>query len=289
MSAKWNTSVIVTTYNSSDRLRLCLAAIEMQSVLPDEIVIADDGSTEEHVRVVEEIVERSSLKIVHAWQEDAGPRRSANRNNGVRHATGDYLLFVDGDAVLLPECVAVHLAESTPRHWLTGDGVWLTEDESSRATEEVIRSGRLDELWPGPDDPRCRNLRARARRFRMRAFMQWLWWSERQYRKLHARTIHFSVSRAALEKVNGFDEAFEGHGNEDADLGLRLQIAGFRGRTVADRARALHLYHEQAESGSSNADYHDRPRHGEFRCQRGLVSCGRPQHAGGCPDQRDSS
>ena len=286
MSSKWNTSAIVCTYNRSDRLRLCIASLEMQTVLPDEVVIADDGSSEEHVRVIEEIIGKSPLKIVHAWQEDRGFRLAASRNNGVRHASGDYLIFADCDVILSPDCLEIHVAHASPRHWLAGNALWLRADASQEITEEAIRSGRFDEMWPGPKDRRCIKLRARARRFRIRSFMQRLWGSERRFRRLHMKGVHFSMPREAIEKVNGFDEKFEGWGQEDGDIALRLQLAGFRGRTVGDLARVLHLHHERAQKAPANAEYFDRPRHGEFRCRDGLRAA--PDGAG-TPDGRSDA
>ena len=119
----WSVSVIVTTYNRADFLRLSLASLEMQTARPHEVVIADDGSDPEHVRVIEQLIERSPLKIVYARQEHDGFRLAASRNNGVRHATGDYLLFTDGDAVLFPDVLERHLAAAGRRHWVGGCGV----------------------------------------------------------------------------------------------------------------------------------------------------------------------
>ncbi|MHC4198395.1 MAG: glycosyltransferase, partial [Planctomycetota bacterium] len=91
-------SAIVTTYNRSGHLRNCIASLERQSRLPDEVVIADDGSDPEHVAAIERIMGASPLSVIYARQEHAGFRAAANRNNGVRHSSGDHLFFVDGDA-----------------------------------------------------------------------------------------------------------------------------------------------------------------------------------------------
>ena len=78
------------------------------------------------------------------------------------------------------------------------------------------------------------------------------------------------MPRAAFEAVNGFDETFEGWGWEDLDLGLRLQLAGFRGHNVVAESRALHLFHEPAACSSANREYYQRSRNGEYRCKMGL-------------------
>jgi GT2 family glycosyltransferase len=264
----WKVSAIVTTYNQSEKLRLVVASLEKQTVPLHEVVIADDGSSPEHEQCIEEIIRRSPLRIVHARQEHRGFRVAANRNNGVRHSTGDYLFFLDGDLVLLPDSLKQHVDASDALHWLTAFGLRLTEQESRAITEESIRSGAFERLWPGKDDPRWCDLREEAQYFRIKALKQIFWPSERRFRQLKLLGMQFSLPRAAFEKINGFDELYEGWGQEDLDLGLRLQIAGYKGRTLMDRSRAFHLYHKR----ESNLDYYHRPRHGEFYCARGLFS-----------------
>jgi len=195
---------------------------------------------------------------------------AANRNNAVRHATGDYLFFTDGDAVAFPDVLEQHLAVAARGCWVAGYGVRLTEQETERLTEDVIRSGRLEELWPGWDDPRGARLVKGAARFRRRALIARFWPSERRLRKLQLIGLQSSVPREAFERVNGFDEDFRGWGEEDLDLGLRLGLAGVRGRTVADVSRTLHLYHKALPATSQNLDYFRRPRRGKCRCDNGL-------------------
>jgi GT2 family glycosyltransferase len=114
-------------------------------------------------------------------------------------------------------------------------------------------------------------LRHEAAKFRRKAFLARWWPTERRLRKLMLITMQATVPRAAFERVNGFDETFRGWGEEDLDLGLRLQLAGLRPRGVIAASRVLHLHHEPAARGETNRDYYRRPRKGQFRCERGLV------------------
>ncbi len=266
----WSVSVIVTTYNRSDFLRLSLASAEVQTVRPHEVIIADDGSDPEHVRAIEGLVRRSPLRVVHAWQEHVGFRAAASRNNAVRRATGDYLFFTDGDAVLYPDVLEQHLAQAGPRRWVGGYCIRLTAEETARVTEELIRAGRLEEVWPGWRDPRQVKLARAAAKFRWRAWRQCFWRTEARMRRLQLITMQASMPRAAFEKVNGFDEEFQGWGDEDLDLGLRLQLAGLRARTVMDTSRVLHLCHDLLPRQGGNRAYYERPRHGQHRCAMGL-------------------
>ncbi len=266
----WSVSVIVTTYNRSDYLRLSLASIEMQTVRPLEVIIADDGSDPEHAQVIEELISRSSLRVVHVRQPHHGFRAAANRNNAARRAAGEHLFFTDGDAVLLPDVLERHCAAARPRRWVSGFCVRLTPEETAGVTEARIRAGGLEELWPGPRDPRVQSLVDDAAKFRRRARRSWFWRREPRMRRFRLITMQASMPRAAFEAVNGFDEEFRGWGDEDLDLGLRLQIAGLRACTVLDTGRVLHLYHEALPRGADNRARYARPRRGRSICAQGL-------------------
>ena len=60
-------SLIITTYNWPESLILVLRSIENQTILPKEIVIADDGSTNETKEIIAKFQKKSELKIIHSW------------------------------------------------------------------------------------------------------------------------------------------------------------------------------------------------------------------------------
>lgn len=90
-------SVVIPTYNRAEMLRRTVQSVLEQRRVPDEIVIVDDGSTD-HTRAVAASFGNSIVRYVH--QENA--HLSAARNTGQRVATGDALLFLDSDDLLLP-------------------------------------------------------------------------------------------------------------------------------------------------------------------------------------------
>ena len=73
-------SVIITTYNRPDALLLVLQSIESQIKLPEEVIIADDGSDDNTEKLITNYQESSSLNIIHSWQEDKGFRLAKSRN-----------------------------------------------------------------------------------------------------------------------------------------------------------------------------------------------------------------
>ena len=76
-------SLIISTYNWPRALYLCLDSVMQQSVLPDEILIADDGSGMETRDVVRHFERISPVPVRHIWHEDRGFRVAAIRNKAI--------------------------------------------------------------------------------------------------------------------------------------------------------------------------------------------------------------
>lgn len=265
-------SVIVTTFNRSAALALCLASLQRQTRPIDEIVIADDGSDESHETAIRQLAEKCTLATRVVRQPHNGFRAAALRNLGVRAATGDYLIFVDGDLIVFSDFVEQHLRYATKNRWLTGNADRLTPDETKRVNESVIRTGEF-EGWPQTWDADRRDRMARTeKRFRQRNLLAKIFRTESRRRRVFLASMNCSMPRRMFEAINGYDELFIGWGYEDQDLGLRLQLAGYAGQCIATKARALHLYHEvETFAGTSdNEAYFNRRRSGEFVCLHGL-------------------
>jgi glycosyltransferase involved in cell wall biosynthesis len=96
-------SVIIPVYQSSPTIREALDSVLDQSVQVKEIIVIDDGSTDN----LDETLRPYEKKILHLKQENSGA--SAARNNGIRHATGDIIAFLDADDFWLPEKLAMQL------------------------------------------------------------------------------------------------------------------------------------------------------------------------------------
>ena len=105
-------SIIVPVYNVAAYLPACLESIRVQTWREIEVILVDDGSTDESLSLCRAAAERDArFRVIH--QQNAGV--SAARNAGLAAATGQYLQFVDGDDRLLSNAteVLVHAALST--------------------------------------------------------------------------------------------------------------------------------------------------------------------------------
>lgn len=159
-------SAIVPTRNSGRTLWACLESLRAQTHEPLELVVVDNGSTDDTVRIGETLADLVLSK---------GPERSAQRNEGARRASGSCFLFVDSDMVVEPRVVAecVSLAASGAGAVVIpetsfGEGYWArckALERSCYVGDELIEAARFfargvfeacggfdEELPAGPED-----------------------------------------------------------------------------------------------------------------------------------------
>lgn len=230
-------SAVVPSYNRPDFVRRVLLAFAGQTRQVDELVITDDGSPVDIASGVADVLPELPFPVTLLSQPDEGFRAAKCRNNGIREATGDYLIFADQDILFAPTYVETFLAYAKPRQFLVGYPVRLTEAETAQVTDQLLRAGRVTDLV---SDAGRRKVLDQFRK-------------ERRYVILHAlhlrpfgpklRSGVFGAWREDLLAVNGFDEEFQGWGNEDDNLGRRLHRAGIVGRNVFREALTVHMYH----------------------------------------------
>ena len=97
-------SIIIPTYNHARFLRAAIESALRQTRPALEVIVVDDGSTDETPEILAQFDDRICVR----WQENRGP--AAARNAGIAAARGDFLLFLDSDDVLLPACVELQRA-----------------------------------------------------------------------------------------------------------------------------------------------------------------------------------
>lgn len=97
-------SVIIAIYNVETYLSKCLDSILGQSYSDLEIILVNDGSTDNSGIICEKYAEIDS-RIKYVYQENEG--LSGARNTGLRTASGDYILMVDGDDALHPQMIEI--------------------------------------------------------------------------------------------------------------------------------------------------------------------------------------
>lgn len=228
-------SLLVSSYNKPRHLRLCLASIGLQRNLrtAPEVVVTDDGSDRETLDVVAEFARCTEFPVVLTTHRHAGFQLARCRNDGVRASAAPYLLFLDGDCILPPDHVAIHLELRQVGCVMSGDYSRLDEATSQRVTLEVVTRGEY-QAWESANERK--RLR---RRHRSVLWHRWI----RHPRKPTLIGNNVGVWRSDYERVNGYDEEFIGWGCEDDDLARRLRRLGLSIRSVLHRTRTYHLWH----------------------------------------------
>ena len=261
-------SVVVSTYNAPERLALVLAALARQTHVPDEVLVADDGSGPATAEVVRGWKPPAGCRSEHVWHEDRGFRKWAVSNEAVRRSSGEWLIFLDGDSIPHREFVRDHLLDSGRGDVLCGRRVKLGPTLSPRVDLEMVQSGELERLF-GPallgglfSDNERMGLGLRLPRWLAHALHP-------RPRKLMG--VNFSLSRRAFEAVNGWDEEWPGR-RGDRDLDLRLVRGGFRYAALIQRAVVYHLHHlERPNSEAIQRRVAEEERAMRVRCAQGLV------------------
>jgi len=128
-------ALIITTYNRPDALELVIKSALSQTFLPDEIIIADDGSRGETKILISKYQKKSSTKIIHSWQRDLGFRAARSRNKAIAKSSSDYLILVDGDMILNKYFIYDHVSSSKEGFFIQGTRVLLSKEISRKVLQ----------------------------------------------------------------------------------------------------------------------------------------------------------
>ena len=183
-------SIIIPAYNSGEQLKECLRAIHDGSVLPLEVIVVDDSSTDDTRR---RAVDDATYVL------DSGGRRGPGfaRNLGSHQAAGDILFFIDSDVCVWKDTI---------------ERIALRFD-SDPTLDAVI--GSYDRF------PRCWDFLSQYRNL-MHAFVH-------QHGESHASTFWTgcgAVRRSVFIEHGGFDESRPRPAIEDIELGYRMRLHG---------------------------------------------------------------
>ncbi len=243
-------SVVITTYNRPDALEAVVEACFLQDDKNFEIIIADDGSTANTRDAVDRLRARAPVPLLHVWQPDQGFRAAMARNRGTLAASGEYIIFLDGDCVPQRDFIARHRALSRPGFLVSGSRILLSPALTARVLAERIDLGALtlaDKLRyrARGDINKVLQLLVRVPDVgRERTSFSW--------RRI--KSCNLAVWRSDLERVNGFDESFLGWGHEDSDLVVRLFHAGVMRKDGAFATEVFHLWHREARRDQESSN-----------------------------------
>lgn len=237
MEKRPSVSLLISTYNNTDFLRLCTLSVLSQTIKPTEIVIADDGSTQETYEEIKKLREVIGIPITHVWQEDNGFQLGKIRNIAIAASKCDYIIQIDGDIIMHEHFIEDHLRFARKKALIQGSRVLL----GNNITQNFIKGGLSDLSFFTSDISRRENA------------IRWIGLSKillTRYRNpypiYYARGANMSFYKEDFIDVNGYDENFVGWGHEDSDLTLRMLNNGCTKLYAKFSCIAYHLFHKEA-------------------------------------------
>ena len=233
-------AVLVSTFERPQHLRRALASLAAQQGVEGkfEVVVTDDGSTDETPQLVEEFARSVDFAVRFTTHPHQGFQLSRCRNEGVAASTAPYIEFLDGDCILPADHLQQQLLRRKRGAVMGAHRYCLDRASTERITVENIASGEFTR-WVSP---------------RERLRLATADWKARWYNLIRhpskPKLIGASVSiwRSDYERVNGHDENFVGWGCEDDDIRMRLRRAGVRIESIIRWTSTYHLWHPPAPS-----------------------------------------
>jgi glycosyltransferase involved in cell wall biosynthesis len=262
-------AVVVSTFERPGHLLRCLASLESQQGVDGmfEVVVTDDGSRDETLPLLADVARRMPFPLTFTTHAHDGFHLARCRNEGVAASSAPYLLFTDGDCILPPGHLRIHLACRRSGRFVAGDCLRLDEAASGRVEADALRAG-----WSPAPLPVGERLRLGLKGLRGK-----LYEATRTPLRPRLSGNNIGVWRSDYERVNGFDEQFVGWGLEDHDLQVRLERLGLRAWSILLRTAPVHLWHPPTPSfarnneGTANLRYFESLAERPTFCTDGLV------------------
>lgn len=231
-------SLIITTYNWPAALDKALQSVKWQTILPDEIIVADDGSDAATREVVEKHKKNFPFPVYWVWQEDDGKRKTRINNIAIAKSSSAYLIFIDHDILLHPKFIEDHLSLAEEKFFLNGSRFLINESSTQQLMQkENITPNELGKL-------KGKNA---LNRIRIPFLMNWL--AHRYQTKgadnFKVRGCNMSFWKKDLIAVNGYDESYRGWGREDSNIAARLYYNGIHKKSIKFGGIAYHLNHKE--------------------------------------------
>ena len=225
-----NISLVISTYNWVEALEQVIKGVLRQTVLPDEIIVADDGSDAATKDFLKRISVDSPIPVKHVWHEDNGFRRTVILNKAIAAASGDYIIEIDGDVIPERHFIEDHIGMMKKGHFVCGSRVMLQRDGSIRPSHcvNMLRCGVLRKVADA-----CFT----------------------DFDERHVRGCNLAFWRDDFIAINGYNEDITGWGHEDREMVYRLLYRGVKERRLKFGGIVRHIYHKAPGMDSKPRNY----------------------------------
>jgi len=226
-------SLVTPTYNWPEALELLLLSIKKQSYLPNEVIIADDGSKDDTTQLINKFKKDFPVPILHVWHEDNNNQKPAIMNKAIARAKYDYIIEIDGDIIMHKEFVKDHLSLAEKNVFLYGSRVNIQKDYLGTLFKKKKIHFNLF----------SKRIKKRGRTLHIPFLTNYYKKENKRSNKL--RGCNMSFWRSDFIKINGFNESLTGWGSDDSEMIQRLINTGIQGRRLKFKCIVYHIYHKE--------------------------------------------
>lgn len=264
-------SLIISVYTNTIALKAVLDSVKRQTFRDFEVVISEDGESPSMKSFLSVYPFDNPWK--HLTQKDEGWRKNRALNRAVLAAQADLLVFIDGDCILHPRFMEMHILFASEKRILAGKRIKLNEV----LTQELLQNNRtVDGIQPFL----LKNF-FRLKKMGFRFQEEGLFINPNGFfgiipriRKMsQLKGCNMSFTKDAIVAINGFDEDYIRPAiGEDIDLVWRFEKAGYQLFSLRNLAVQYHLHHKENWSDQSENVrlMEEKQKKNQFICLNGL-------------------
>lgn len=269
-------SIIISVYKDTDSLDLILESLINQTIIPNEVIISEDGNSKEMVEYVKVAKDKyKKLDIVHLYQEDIGWRKNIALNRAIVASKYEYLIFIDGDCVPFDDFIENHIMQASKKIVLAGKRVELGDQITKEIRSKKLTVSKLtNNYWLYA----IKLIKDKTRHLEdilhisYKSFLAPFIKKEVNY----IIGCNWSAFKEDILSINGFDETYALPSvGEDVDLGWRFRGLGIELKSCRYNANLVHLYHKKRFDSSqgiiNNAILWKNHAQNKFFCDNGIV------------------
>lgn len=226
--------LLISTYNQAGVLDLCLKSLMSQKVKPHQVLIADDGSSDNTPEIINKYKEILNVPLLHVWHEDEGFRKTLILNKALVQATGNYIVQIDGDIIMDSHFIEDHIHVAEKGYFVRGTRGRLNQ----QVTQKILNSKeiKLNFTSEGVEN------RFNAIRIPLIGYNC----SRKDDKGYSVRGCNFAYWFDDYVRVNGYNNDLSGWGHEDEELAWRFINLGIMKKIVKLCAVQYHLFHPEA-------------------------------------------
>lgn len=245
-------SIIIAVYKNYNALRLIFDALRQQTYKNFEVVVAEDDQNETIKKVIEQY--KHILEIKHISHPDDGLQKNIIQNKAIAAASGEYLIFIDGDCIPYSNFVENNMLLAQNKTVLTGRRVNLPKSYSEKLINNQLSSLELEKyylyygiknlIWE-KNVKFEQGIVTKPNSFLYNTFIK------NRKRNIEILGCNFSCFKKDMLTINGFDESY-GYAilGDDTDLTWRFQAAGCQLISSKNICNVFHLYHPPRSSSA---------------------------------------